>query len=256
MGPDPRDTDSSPSARYEARRSSMVRMRTAYREELDEFANDLIIMCDTVSDIMEKASEALLRGSLQKAEESLSLSDDLEEIRLRCEQRAVELLLLETPVATELRQVVSSIYIVADFQRMGALGMHIARLARRRHPEPLLPDVIYGQFEEMARLVKEMVIQTRDLLVDPDTDMALKLAREDDAVDELNHQVLALITSNDWAHTTRAAVDAAMLTRYFERYADHCVAVAARIVYLITGMDPDEYLDEHNPATMDGFSDF
>lgn len=88
-------------------------MRTAYREHLDDFSHDLIIMRDIVHTIMTKASEALLESELQPAEESLSLRDDLDEVRTRCEERAVLLLALENPMAKDLRQVVSSIYILS-----------------------------------------------------------------------------------------------------------------------------------------------
>src|SRR5690625_6233335 len=107
-------------------------MRIAYRDELNAFAHDLIVMCDGVSAIMHKASQALLTAELQPAEEAISLSDELDEVRLRSEERAMELLALENPVAKDLRQVVSSIYIVEDLQRMSELAKHIANAARRR----------------------------------------------------------------------------------------------------------------------------
>ncbi|WIM67301.1 phosphate signaling complex protein PhoU [Corynebacterium breve] len=217
-------------------------MRTVYREHLDAFAHDLLVMCDSVRSIMDKASEALLTTSLEKAEDALSLADPLEEIRVRCEERAVQLLALENPVASDLRQVVSSIYIVEDFNRMAALAMHVANTARRRHPDPVLSDDMVGYVEEMARLVQEMGEKTHDLLVDPDADVAMILNEDDDAVDDLNSFLLELMTQREWKHSIRQAVDLAGLTRFYERYADHCVNVAARIVYLTTGLQPEEYL--------------
>lgn len=216
-------------------------MRTVYREHLDAFAHDLLVMCDTVRSIMDKASEALLTASLEKAEDALSIADPLEDIRIRCEERAVQLLALESPVASDLRQVVSSIYIVEDFSRMAALAMHIAKTARRRHPDPVLPEPVKGYVEEMVRLVREMGEKTHDLLVDPDADVALVLSQDDDAVDDLNDFLLNMLTQREWKYSTREAVDLALLTRFYERYADHCVNVAARIVYLITGLMPTEY---------------
>ena len=150
-------------------------MRNAYREELNAFAHDLIVMCDGVSAIMHKASQALLTAELQPAEEAISLSDELDEVRLRSEERAMELLALENPVAKDLRQVVSSIYIVEDLQRMSELAKHIANAARRRHPVQVIPSAYLGYFKELARLVEDMVTLTRDVLVDPDADVALRL---------------------------------------------------------------------------------
>lgn len=222
----------------------MERMRVAYREHLESFAHDLIVMCDSVQSIMANASEALLTSSLEPAEQALSTADELEEVRVRCEERAVALLALEGPVARDLRQVVSSIYIVEDFDRMAALAMHIAKAARRRHPESALPDPMKGYFQEMARLVGEMAEKTRDILVDPNADVALVLSEDDDAVDDLNEYMLTLLTQREWEHSTREAVDVALLARYYERYADHCVNVAARIVYLSSGLNPTQYVEK------------
>lgn len=217
-------------------------MRIAYREHLDSFAHDLIIMCDLVQGIMANATEALLRTSLESAECALSSSDELEEIRTRCDERAVELLALEGPVARDLRQVISSIHIVDDFHRMGTLAMHIARSARRRHPDLAIPRSLLGYFEEYGRLCADMAHQVRDLLVKPDPDLAVVLADEDDAVDDLNDHLLTMLTQREWPHTTREAIDTAMASRFYERYADHCVNVAGRIVYLSTGLMPEAYL--------------
>ncbi len=228
----------------------MVRMRTAFRDQLDAFSDDLIVMCDLVTDIITKAADALIRGSLEKAEDALSLADGLDDIRRRCEQRAVDLLLLESPVASDLRQVISSIYIVSDLSRMGALGMHIANAARRRHPDLAVEGHVREQFQEIAAVVLTMMGKTRDALTAPDEKIAFELAAEDDAIDEMNHEILNEVSSEEWTRTTREAVDAAMLSRYFERFADHCVSVAARIVYLITGTVPGELTDEpDHPGT-------
>lgn len=209
---------------------------------MDTFAHDLIIMCDTVRSVMSLASDALQNPSLRKSEEALTVSDELEEIRVRCEERAVQLLALENPMAKDLRQVVSSIYIVEDLYRMGKLANNVAKAARRSFPELALPEKYNGYFAEMARLVDAMSLRVRELLIDPDADVALELTEDDDAVDDINDFLVAAVTKDDFPASPRVAVDIALLTRFYERYADHCVNVAARIVYLTTGLLPDEYL--------------
>ncbi|RNE49823.1 phosphate signaling complex protein PhoU [Corynebacterium alimapuense] len=225
-------------------------MRIAYSEDLESFAHDLIIMCDTVHSIMSQASEALLTASLEHAEQALSSADELEEVRIRCEERAVQLLALEGPVARDLRQVISSIYIVEDFDRMAALSMHIAKAARRRHPSSAIPEPTIGYFQEMSRLVDDMMTKTHDILVDLDVEVAMVLSEEDDAVDDLHEFILNMLTQREWKHSTREAVDVTLLARFYERYADHCVNVAARVVYLASGFKPDDYLaqKERNQA--------
>lgn len=223
-------------------------MRTAFREHLDDFAHDLIIMCDAVGSIMAQATEALVYARLEPAEQALSTSDELEEIQTRCEERAVKLLALESPVASDLRQVISSIYIVEDLKRMASLAKHVAKAARRRHPDPVLPEDYRGYFIELGRIVSHMTETTHDLLIDPNADLALGLTHDDDAADDIAEHLLTQLTSEEWPHSTREAVDMTLLARYYERFADHCVNVSARIVYLTTGLSPDQYLAERTRA--------
>ncbi|WP_245945873.1 PhoU domain-containing protein [Corynebacterium senegalense] len=208
-------------------------------------------MCDTVRDVMSNASAALLTQSLDQAEEALSSVDGLEETRQRCEDRSMKLLALENPVASDLRQVVSSIYIVEDFQRMGALAMHIANTARMRHPAPVVPDSMRAFVAELARLADDLGTKTHELLVNPDAEVALGLRADDDDVDAMKNYILNVLTHHEWEHSAREAVDLALLCRYYERYSDHCVNVAARTVFLITGLKPDAYLEKQRAG--DGF---
>lgn len=78
-------------------------MRTAYREQLDRFTHDLLIMSDLVCTTMDSASEALLEVDIAKAEKVVSSIDTIEELRAKCETAAFELLALEGPVASDLR---------------------------------------------------------------------------------------------------------------------------------------------------------
>ena len=151
------------------------------------------------------------------------------------------LLALESPVASDLRQVFTSIYIVEDLDRMGALSRHIASTARLRHPGYVWDETMKPTVVELARLVDTMGELIHDQLIAPDVEGALAMSEFDDELDSLNQHLLNSVTANDWPGTSRTAVDLALVGRYFERYADHCVNVAARIVYLVTGLTPERY---------------
>lgn len=224
---------------------SLVSMRTAYRNTLDNFANDIVELSNTVHQVMDLASQALLaepEAAQEPATQAVARTEELDAIRERSEARAFELLALEGPVASELRQVVSSIYIVEDFTRMAALATHIAKAVLRRFPERVLPESVTADFAQLSELVDDMAQQTTAILKDPAGGIATAMNDDDDAVDKLNAALLALTTADDWAHGSRAAVDVAMLARYYERYADHCVNVYARIVFLATGKLPEGFL--------------
>lgn len=226
-------------------------MRTVYREQMDSFAHDLILMCDHIHGMNRLAGRALFDADLEAAEQALSALDHLGELRGQCEEKAFELLAREAPVARDLRQVVSGIYIVEDMARMGTLSVHVANTARRRHPEYVLPDDIAGYFREMGKVCDQMTTKTHDILITYDVEAALHLNRDDDQIDDIHKLLLAKTSAADWPYDSRVTVDVTLLSRFFERYADHAVAVAAQVVYLASGLKPDELLLQREIAQED-----
>ena len=231
-------------------------LRTAYREHLEAFNQDVLEMCDSVREVMGLATAALLEQSLEDAEAALTEADSLKEISQRCEERSMRLLALQNPVASELRQVVSAIYIVESFERMGSLAKNVALLSRQRHPSPVYPPALHGYVEELARLVYEMGSTTRKLLVEPDADAAVELHTIDEGVDDMKAFLSSLVSDREWEYSTREAVDVSMLARYYERYADRCVSVARRMVFLITGLKPEAYVQQRDEVDYDPVKKF
>ncbi|MCF7551561.1 MULTISPECIES: phosphate signaling complex protein PhoU [Pseudonocardia] len=213
-------------------------MRDAYTDQLDELAGALAGMCEDVATAMEKATRALLEADLKLAEQVIDEDLKIDEIRHAAEEKAFALLVLQAPVATDLRIVVSAIHGAGDIERMGDLALHVAQAARRRHPQPVLPAEIAPYFAEMGRIGVELarkavsVIETRDLAA------AAELESDDDAMDDLHKHMFTVLMDRNWDHGVEAAVDVTLLARFYERYADHAVAVARRIVYVITGQMP------------------
>lgn len=216
-------------------------MRTVYQEQMRTFAHELAVMADKVRGMMSSACDALFNEDIDVAEQVLSAVESMEELRQSAESRSFELLALEGPVARDLRQVVSGTYIVEDLSRMSTLAVHIARTARRRHPESAVPDSTRPYFREMARLVDGIGGKLHDVLVSYDPEEAMELALDDDAVDDLHEHMFHITGRKEWPYPVSAAVDVTLLSRYFERYSDHAVNIGTRVVYLATGKRPHEY---------------
>jgi phosphate transport system protein len=216
-------------------------MRTVYQEQMRIFAHELALMADKVRQMMSSACEALFNSDIELAEQVLSSIDEVETLRQQAETRSFELLALEGPVARDLRQVVSGTYIVEDLSRMAALAVHVARTCRRRHPDPAVPETTEPYFREMARLVDGIGEKLHDVLVTYDPEKAMELALDDDAVDDLHEHMFQVTGKKEWPYPVSAAVDVTLLSRFFERYSDHAVNIGTRVVYLATGMKPDEY---------------
>jgi phosphate transport system protein len=213
-------------------------MRDVYQEQLDDLAGALAGMCTQVAEAMEKATRALLEVDLQLAEEVISDDVRIDELRASAEEKAFALLALQAPVATDLRIVVSAIHGAGDIERMGDLALHVAQAARRRHPHPVLPAEVAPYFAEMGRVGVRLALKAGDVIRTRDLARAAELESDDDAMDDLHRHMFTVLMDRNWSHGVGPAVDITLLARFYERYADHAVAVARRIVYVVTGRMP------------------
>jgi phosphate transport system protein len=213
-------------------------MRDAYQDQLDELANSLAGMCDEVAEALAKATRALLEVDLHLAEEVITEDMLVDELRDRAEAKAFALLALQAPVATDLRIVVSSIHGAGDIERMGDLALHVAQAARRRHPQPVLPDEVAPYFAEMGKVGCALARKAGDVIRSRDLTRAAELEADDDAMDDLHRHMFSVLMDRSWSHGVGPAIDITLLARFYERYADHAVAVARRIVYVVTGRMP------------------
>jgi len=139
-------------------------MRTAYHEQLDALTNQLGEMCGLAGIAMERATQALLQADLVLAEQVITDHEQIAAMSVKAEEAAFVLLALQAPVAGDLRAIVSSIQIVADVDRMGALALHVAKIARRRHPQHALPEDVNGYFAEMGRVAVELGNSAQEVL--------------------------------------------------------------------------------------------
>ena len=214
-------------------------MRNDFSSKLDEFTSDLIGFCELDGSLLDTATAALLDADPEAAERVLGASDEVAGRRADCSRFAFELLALEAPVAKDLRQVVAGIYAVEHLNRMAMLAGHIATIARLRHPAHALPEEIAPRFAEMARIDAGLADRLREVIDAQDVELATALHHDDGKVDAIQKSLHCAATSTDWSHGPTAAVDTAMLARYYERFGDHTVSVGKGIVYLVTGTKPD-----------------
>ncbi len=215
-------------------------MRTAYHEQLDALTNQLAEMCRMAGIAMERATQALLQADLALAEQVIGDHENIIAASARAEETAFVLLALQAPVAGDLRAIVGSIQIVADVERMGALALHVAKIARRRHPRHALPEEVNGYFAEMGRIAVDLGNSAREVLISRDPDQARLIREEDDAMDDLHRHLFSVMMDREWKHGVAAAVDVTLLGRFYERFADHAVEISRRVIFQVTGRLPEE----------------
>ena len=213
-------------------------MREAYHVELEQLAGNLAAMSLQVADALERATKALLEVDLGLAEQVISDDQKVDDARAECEEQAYALLALQAPVATDLRTVLAAIHAAESLERMGDLALHVAKAARRRHPEPVLPESVRPYFAEMGAVAVALARQAEQVIKSRDVEAARSLEAADDQVDDIHKHLFTVIMDRAWPYGVASAVDVTLLGRFYERYADHAVSVARRMVFVVTGKMP------------------
>jgi len=219
-------------------------MREAYHVELEQLADNLAAMSVQVAEAMERATQALLEVDLSLAEQVISDDAKVDDARAQCEEQAYALLALQAPVATDLRTVLAAIHAAESLERMGDLALHVAKAARRRHPEPVLPDSVRPDFTEMGRVAVGLARSVEQVIKTKDVEAAKNLESDDDQVDDIHRHLFTVLMDREWPYGVAAAVDVTLLGRFYERYADHAVSVAKRMIFVVTGKMPGYGTDD------------
>jgi phosphate transport system protein len=210
-------------------------MREVFHQSLEELQARLVDISELVTLAIEKATRSFAEGNVPLAEEVIDVEEKIDKLTRLLDEQAIELLARQQPVARDLRIVVAALRMSASLERMGDMAEHIAQLARLRFPERAIPKGLKGTFTRMGELDVEMARLLTELLRTQDLRLADQIRNDDDAVDELHLSVFDKVLGEGWKGEASATVDATLASRYHERFADHAVEVAKKVVYLATG---------------------
>ncbi len=213
-------------------------MRDLYHDQLDAIVADLVAMTRAVRTAIHQATDALFSADVDIAEQVVADDASIDQTRTDLEERSIELLALQQPVAGDLRMLVAALRMSGELERMGDLAVHVAKVARLRYPEKAVPPVIEGTIREMAEVAEEMVDAAAEVIESRDIGAARTLESKDERMDRLRRSVFAQLLGEEWEAGVEPAIDIALLGRYYERIADHAVSMGRRVVYLVTGENP------------------
>jgi len=192
-------------------------------------------MAGLVKVAMNNATTALLTADLTLAEKVIADDAIIDEIQHDLDARTINLIARQSPVATDLRTLVTSLRMSADLERMGDLAHHIAKAARMRYPATAVPPELSLTIEEMGRVCVKIIDKTTIVLEKKDTELALEVEKDDDEIDSLHRKIIQTLLEPTWKHGIETAIDMTLLGRYYERCADHAVSIARRVYFLVTG---------------------
>ena len=212
--------------------SSMALIRTVFQDELDGVSQTLQEMSEMVILAISSATDAILTANLELAQEVIKSDDLIDSVQHELDDRIIEIIARQQPVATDLRALVTALRISSDLERMGDMAHHIAKTARLRHPKVAVPA---ETTEIISHMGKNMAQKMTQVIVTRSTDLSLEVEKDDDQMDDLHRKLISKILELKWESGVEGAVDLTLLGRHFERYADHAVSVARRINFLVTG---------------------
>lgn len=210
-------------------------MRDVYHQQLDTIGRDLAQLAGLAGEALRQANEALLSTDLQAAETVIAGDAGLDALRTNLDDRTMDLMARQQPVASDLRILVTSLRMSADLERMGDLAVHIAKVARRRFPACAVPKALHDTIEAMGALGVHLANDVAEIIRARDLGKARTLEARDDAVDRLHRELYGVILGPDENWTVETAIDLTLVGRYYERFADHAVSVARRLEFVITG---------------------
>ncbi len=206
-----------------------------FHEELETLKSHLVAMSGIAEESVRMAVEALLERDSGKAAQVVLRDEDLDELELRIDDLAINLLALQQPMARDLRFITAAMKIANDLERVGDHAVNIAEeleFMLKAAPFPMLPEL-----EEMARIATQMLSDALNAFVLADSAIARQVVERDDRVDELhenNFRILLTHMMEDPRKIT-AGMDLFLVSGNIERIADLATNVAEEVVFFVEG---------------------
>ncbi len=216
-----------------------MRVRSGLDRQLQMLEDEVLIMGGMVEKSIARAVDALSRRDLEESEQVIREDDLIDRKRFDIEERCIDLIATQQPMATDLRILIAMIHITVELERMGDYAEGIARISLLMGQEATLKPLI--DIPRMAEKAQGMLHRSLDSMVNRDTVGAQQVCAEDDDVDALYDQIyreLLLYMIED-PKTIRRATYLLWVSHDLERIADRATNIAERVVYLVTGKMED-----------------
>jgi phosphate transport system protein len=232
----------------------MNEFRKGFHHDLSNARDQLALLAARVVELVPRATSVLLDGDLELAEYLISGDADIDQACVEVEEQCIQLLALQAPVATDLRQVVALLKMIAEIERSADLTANICKAARRIYGhdlDPKLRGIIARMGEQAAALFAHAIEAFRE----NDAAKAAALDDMDAYLDALQKQFISSIFESQAGGRIdlQVAVQLAMVARFYERIGDHAVNMGQRVTYIVTGKVPDHSKPKRAKVQVDQF---
>lgn len=215
-----------------------------FHDELDALQDRLMEMAGRAEDLVKRAVDALLERDGSATPDIREADQVIDELEIRIDEDAMELLALQQPMAKDLRQIVATLKIANDLERVGDHAVNIARATARIAEQPPIPDL--PEVEEMARIVRSMLADSLAAFVARDPDQARAVCVRDDRVDDLRRSLYRILVTHMLEDTRRitTALELLLVAQNLERVADLATNISEDVVFLVEGKTIKHHAEE------------
>ena len=206
-----------------------------FEEDLKKLREDILTMGGLVEDQIQKAVRTLVDRDSPLAETIIQRDHEVNRLDVEIDDLCIRLLALHQPAARDLRFITTALKITTDLERIGDMAVNICERALELNREPQLKP--YIDIPRMAQISQRMIRESLDAYVREDTDLALKVCKDDQQVDDLNSQIFREIISfmiGD-PQTINRAMKISSISKYLERIADHATNIAEMVIFMVKG---------------------
>lgn len=211
-----------------------MKMRESYRRELKATKAEVVDIGRLIIEVARDAAQSLVEGDVELAARVIERDDEIDSRCLALEERTLETIATQFPVARDLRLLHSLAHVAMHMERMGDNAVNIAKATRRtagrRGPQTLY-DLIRAQGNLVTRVLEAML----EAFEKNDLDLAYKLKELDEPIDHLFKQFFRELARLHDEEDIEWASQMVLASRYLERIADHAVDIGERLVYMVTG---------------------
>lgn len=230
-------------------------LRPAFHDELDAIRSEIAKLGATVTEDIPRATEILLTGDLEGAEYMIMSDDAIDAKTIELEERCYSVLALQAPVASDLRQVVAALRIIAEVERSADLTVNLCKAARRIYGQTLDPR-LRGLIQKMGDQAQQLFKEATESYLAMDASRAAALDDMDGYLDDLQREFVQTIFESHSRESVdlQVAIQLAVVARFYERIGDHAVNIGERTRFVVTGWEP-EVIGAKRYATRQAASD-
>ncbi len=206
-----------------------------YEEELKKLRDEILYMGGLVEDQIQKAVKSLVDRDSDLAQTIIERDHEVNRLDVEIDEICIRLLALHQPAGRDLRFITTGLKITTDLERIGDMAVNVCERALELNQEPQLKP--YIDVPRMASIAQRMIRESLDAFVREDTELALKVCKDDDEVDQLNVQIFreTLTFMIEDPHTISRATKISSVSKYLERIADHATNIAEMVIFMVRG---------------------